>query len=131
MRRFGAIERSRFFLRGTGFRPDSSHLVGARQFIVPLLTKDEPSHAGLQTLTEKLNDCKGAIERARQLQTEREEAYGRAFDALIAEQSVLEELYGPLMARLAAASGMLLKSCRSQSRASRTSISGRQKRKKG
>ena len=37
------------FLRGTGFRPDSNHLVGARQFIVSLLTKDEPSHAGLQT----------------------------------------------------------------------------------
>jgi hypothetical protein len=48
--------------------------------------------AALQTLTEKLTDCKGARERARQLQTEREEAYGRAFDALIAEQSVLEDL---------------------------------------
>jgi len=65
--------------------------------------------AALQTLTEKLNDCKGARERARQLQTEREEAYGRAFDALIAEQSVLEELYAPLMARLAAASATLKK----------------------
>jgi DNA repair exonuclease SbcCD ATPase subunit len=65
--------------------------------------------AALQTLTEKLTDCKGARERARQLQTEREEAYGRAFDALIAEQSVLEELYAPLMARLAAASGTLKK----------------------
>jgi DNA repair exonuclease SbcCD ATPase subunit len=65
--------------------------------------------AALQTLTEKLNDCKGARERARQLQTEREEAYGRAFDALIAEQSVLEDLYAPLMARLAASSGTLKK----------------------
>jgi len=65
--------------------------------------------AALQTLTEKLNNCKGARERARQLQTGREEAYGRAFDALIAEQSVLEDLYAPLMARLAAASGTLKK----------------------
>jgi predicted ATPase len=65
--------------------------------------------AALQTLTEKLNDCKGARERARLLQTEREEAYGRAFDALIAEQSVLEDLYAPLMARLGAASGTLKK----------------------
>jgi hypothetical protein len=30
------------------------------------------------------------------------EAYGRAFDALVAEQTVLGELYAPLMARLAA-----------------------------
>lgn len=65
--------------------------------------------AALQTLTDKLKDAQGARERARQLQTEREEAYGRAFDALVAEQSVLEELYAPLMARLAAASGTLQK----------------------
>jgi DNA repair exonuclease SbcCD ATPase subunit len=65
--------------------------------------------AALQTLTEKLNDAKGARDRARELQTQREEAYGRAFDALVAEQLVLEELYAPLMARLAAASGTLKK----------------------
>jgi energy-coupling factor transporter ATP-binding protein EcfA2 len=65
--------------------------------------------AALQTLTDKLKDAQGAKERARELQTEREEAYGRAFDALVAEQSVLEELYAPLMARLAAASGTLQK----------------------
>jgi energy-coupling factor transporter ATP-binding protein EcfA2 len=65
--------------------------------------------AALQTLTDKLNDCKGARARARLLQIEREEAYGRAFDALIAEQSVLEDLYAPLMARLGAASGTLKK----------------------
>ncbi len=65
--------------------------------------------AALQTLTEKLNDAKGAKDRARELQTQREEAYGRAFDALVAEQSVLEDLYAPLMARLGAASGTLKK----------------------
>ncbi len=65
--------------------------------------------AALQTLTEKLKDAEGAKVRARELQTQREEAYGRAFDALVAEQSVLETLYGPLMARLAAASGTLKK----------------------
>lgn len=65
--------------------------------------------AALQTLTDKLKDAQGARERARELQTEREEAYGRAFDALVAEQSVLEGLYAPLMARLAAASGTLQK----------------------
>lgn len=65
--------------------------------------------AALQTLTDKLKDAQGAKDRARSLQTEREEAYGRAFDALVAEQSVLEALYAPLMARLAASSGTLKK----------------------
>jgi len=65
--------------------------------------------AALQTLTDKLKDAQGAKDRARDLQNEREEAYGRAFDALVSEQSVLEELYAPLMARLAASSGTLKK----------------------
>lgn len=65
--------------------------------------------AALQTLTDKLKDAQGARERARDLQAQREEAYGRAFDALVAEQTVLEDLYAPLMARLAAASGTLKK----------------------
>lgn len=65
--------------------------------------------AALQTLTDKLKDAQGAKDRARDLQTEREQAYGRAFDALVAEQSVLEELYAPLMARLAASAGTLKK----------------------
>ena len=63
----------------------------------------------LQKLSEKLKDAKEAKERARQLQIEREEAYGRAFDALVAEQCILEELYAPLMARLGDASGTLNK----------------------
>ena len=63
----------------------------------------------LQTLAAKLEDCKGARDRARKLQIQREEAYGRAFDALVAEQAVLEELYQPLMARLAEATGTLKK----------------------
>lgn len=41
--------------------------------------------AALQTLTEKLKDAQGAKDRAHELQTQREEAYGRAFDALVAE----------------------------------------------
>ena len=65
--------------------------------------------AALQSLSDKLKDAQGAKERARTLQTEREEAYGRAFDALVAEQSVLEALYAPSMARLAASSGTLKK----------------------
>ncbi|WP_445428294.1 TrlF family AAA-like ATPase [Alishewanella sp. HL-SH05] len=63
----------------------------------------------LQTLKEKLRDAQGAKERISKLQSDREIAYGRAFDALIAEQSVLEELYTPLMARLSQSSGSLQK----------------------
>lgn len=65
--------------------------------------------AALQTAEAKLADSKGARARVRKLQREREEAYGRAFEALIAEQTVLEELYRPLMARLARATGTLTK----------------------
>jgi len=65
--------------------------------------------AALQTLNEKLKDAQGAKDRARDLQRDREEAYGRAFDALVAEQSVLEALYAPLMERLSKASGTLKK----------------------
>ncbi|WP_412458311.1 TrlF family AAA-like ATPase [Pseudomonas palleroniana] len=65
--------------------------------------------AGLQILTDKLKDAQGAKERAKELQSDREEAYGRAFNALIAEQSVLETLYAPLMARLSKSSGSLKK----------------------
>ena len=65
--------------------------------------------AALQTLSAELEDCQGARDRARELYDERERAYGRAFEALAAEQAVLEDLYGPLMRRLAAASGTLKK----------------------
>ena len=74
-----------------------------------LSTRIATETAGLQTLAAKLKDCKGARDRVRELQTEREEAYGRAFDALVAEQVVLENLYGPLMARLGEAAGTLKK----------------------
>lgn len=65
--------------------------------------------AALQTLNEKLKDAQGAKDRAKELQRDREDAYGRAFDALVAEQSVLEALYAPLMDRLSKASGTLRK----------------------
>ena len=66
-------------------------------------------NAALAKLTENLEDCKGSKDRIEQLQIDRDKAYGRAFEALIAEQEVLEMLYGPLMARLEASSGTLNK----------------------
>lgn len=47
------------------------------------------------------------MERVRELQKQREDAYGRAFDALVAEQAVLQELYAPLMAKLSVASNTI------------------------
>jgi len=40
---------------------------------------------------------------------ERQDRYVRVFDALLAEQSVLVELYAPLMARLGVSGGTLKK----------------------
>lgn len=75
--------------------------------LCPVASRPKPQ--GLQILTDKLKDAQGAKARAKDLQFDREEAYGRAFDALIAEQSVLEALYAPLMVRLSKASGTLKK----------------------
>ena len=65
--------------------------------------------AVLQTSTAKLTDAQGARGRAVELTRSREQAYQRAFDAILAEQAVLEDLYAPLKARLAASSGTLRK----------------------
>jgi energy-coupling factor transporter ATP-binding protein EcfA2 len=63
----------------------------------------------LGSLKEKLADCEGAKERARNLVKEREAAYMRVFEAILAEQTVLLELYSPLMTRLSEAEGTLKK----------------------
>lgn len=63
----------------------------------------------LQTLQSQLTDAQGAHDRRRQLQAEREAAYGRLFQAVIDQQHALQDLYAPLMARLAASSGTLRK----------------------
>ena len=76
---------------------------------MPCRGASEPWAVTHLSLTEKLDDAKGAKDRARGLQAQREAACGRAFDALIGEQSMLEELYAPLMARLTAAAGTLRK----------------------
>ena len=82
---------------------------GTQRQYSALSTRIATETAALQTLTTKLEDSKGAGERVRELQKKREEAYGRAFDALVAEQAVLEELYRPLMVRLAECSETLKK----------------------
>jgi len=60
-----------------------------------------------QSLKTRLEDAKGAAERRKALQQEREAAYGRLFDAVISEQNALIALYAPLMEKLATMSGTL------------------------
>ncbi|KAB2683318.1 TrlF family AAA-like ATPase [Brucella tritici] len=66
-------------------------------------------NAALQTLQTRLTDAQGAAARRKDLQAERNGAYGRVFQAIINEQAALADLYAPLMARLAASSGTLRK----------------------
>lgn len=65
--------------------------------------------SGLKTLEARLNDAHGAAMRRKALQTERDHAYKRVFEAIINEQAALAGLYAPLMGRLAKASGTLSK----------------------
>lgn len=66
-------------------------------------------NSALQTLEARLTDAQGSTARRKDLQTERDDTYGRVFEAIINEQNALAGLYAPLMARLAASSGTLKK----------------------
>ena len=66
-------------------------------------------NSALQTLETRLTDAQGAAARRKHLQTERDDTYGRVFEAIINEQNALAGLYAPLMARLSASSGTLKK----------------------
>jgi len=66
-------------------------------------------NSAIQTLEARLTDAQGAAARRKGLQTERDDTYGRVFEAIINEQNALAGLYAPLMARLAASSGTLKK----------------------
>lgn len=66
-------------------------------------------NSALLVLESRLSDAQGAAARRRDLQVERENAYGRLFQAVIDEQNALSELYAPLMKRLNASTGTLRK----------------------
>ncbi len=66
-------------------------------------------NTALQSLQTRLTDAQGAAARRKELQGERDAAYGRVFQAIINEQTALAELYAPLMARLTASTGTLRK----------------------
>jgi hypothetical protein len=66
-------------------------------------------NSALRAVAVRLTDAQGAAARRKNLQTERDDTYGRVFEAIINEQNALAGLYAPLMARLAASSGTLKK----------------------
>lgn len=66
-------------------------------------------NAALALLEARSLDAQGAAARRKQLQGERDEAYGRVFEAIGKEQHALANLYAPLMTRLAASTGTLKK----------------------
>jgi hypothetical protein len=66
-------------------------------------------NSALQTLQTRLADSEGAAVRRKDLQGERDNTYGRVFEAIINKQDALAGLYAPLMERLAASSGTLKK----------------------
>lgn len=66
-------------------------------------------NGALAALRKALEDAQGAEERRKTLQVEREDTYERLFGAVISGQQALVELYAPLMARLAIATGTIRK----------------------
>ena len=61
----------------------------------------------LDRLKEQHKDCEGAADRVKTLVQEREATYQRVFEAILAEEAAMKELYGPLMKRLADAGNTL------------------------
>ena len=66
-------------------------------------------NTALIRMKDKLADCEGAKDRVKALVEEREAAYVRVFDAIVAEEGIITDLYSPLMTRLNAAGGTLKK----------------------
>lgn len=80
-----------------------------REQYTALTKRIAQENSALQTLGARLTDAQGAAARRQNLQTERNDTYGRVFEAIINEQNALAGLYAPLMARLCASSGTLKK----------------------
>ncbi|MGI2129656.1 TrlF family AAA-like ATPase [Shewanella oncorhynchi] len=80
-----------------------------RDQYIALTKRIGQENTALKGLEEKLVDAQGASTRKSEMQSERDEAYKRVFEAIINEQAVLSELYTPLMERLSASSGTLSK----------------------
>ena len=80
-----------------------------REQYAALTNRIAQESAALQTLETRLTDAHDAAARRKGLQSERDDTYGRVFEAIISEQDALAGLYAPLMARLSASAGTLRK----------------------
>ncbi len=70
------------------------------------ITQEQALLEGLKT---SLVDYEGANDRLAILRNERDSSYSRVFEALLHEETILSELYAPIMQRLLSASGTLNK----------------------
>ena len=61
----------------------------------------------LAGLREKLTDCEGAEDRLQGLPEQREASYLRIFEAVLGEETILNDLYAPIRARMDEAGGTL------------------------
>jgi energy-coupling factor transporter ATP-binding protein EcfA2 len=69
----------------------------------------DEERATVTSLKERMTDCKGAAERIRVAQEDRDAAYTQVFKSIAAEEAELRTLYAPLRARLDAGSGAVRK----------------------
>ncbi len=80
-----------------------------RQQYAALSKRIAKESSTLQNFQNRLADAQGAPERRKVLQVERDETYGRVFQAIIDEQTELADLYAPLVQRLEHTAGTLSK----------------------
>lgn len=74
-----------------------------------LSQKINQEQALLDNLNTKLADHKGAEQRLKELNKDRDECYERALTALLSEEAVLNNLYAPIMTKLQRSDGTLAK----------------------
>lgn len=74
-----------------------------------LVRRIAEENSQIENLKTSLTDAEGAAERMRTLSGERKDAYLRVFGSIISEETVLRDLYKPLVDRLQAAEGTLRK----------------------
>lgn len=80
-----------------------------RQSYKVLTDKIAQETAALEIIEKRLTQARGAADRRKTLQGDRLDCYGRIFNAIVSEQKSLEDLYQPLLTKLAATDGTLSK----------------------
>jgi energy-coupling factor transporter ATP-binding protein EcfA2 len=79
------------------------------QRFAAITTKITQEQTDLNVLKENLVDYEAAKNRLKILRDERDNSYGRVFEAVLKEETILNDLYFPIMTKLSEASGTLNK----------------------